>query len=384
MEYIKENQLPKILFIGAVTVEETTGSSLFFYRLFKNYPPEKLVVMGGEKYENPIFPKARIPQVKYHISGDQIQHPNELFAYFLTAIEIAESFKPDLILSITMGFQWEIAFRVAKNFKIPLDLVLHDMLETHVDFNFHPNFNAEFEQVFKFARNRFCISPMMEKVYHQRFGIASEVLFPLGKELGKDVRTPRKANKKPIKVVYFGNIWRGAPTASTLITLAHLLDKKGIELIVFSNESIAFFQEQGLKTNNLIANPFFKKNEDLFMWFRENASILCLPMSFGAKFKGIVQHSFPSKITDYTSLGLPVLVHAPAWASITKFVETNHTYHFAELVTDESEAALENAIDALLDTDYRQQLGENSWQIWQRFFNPEVVQQNWYTKICIS
>lgn len=382
MAYMKENLLPKILFIGAVTFEETTGSSLFFYRLFRNYPPRKLVVIGGEKYENPIFPKARIPQVKYHILGDEIQHPNELPAYYLKVIDIAKSFNPDLILSLTMGFQWEIAFKVASFFKIPLDLILHDMLETHVDFRFFPNFNAKFEQVFKYARNRFCISPTMEKIYYQRFGIASEVLFPIGKELRKDFKQQYKAKKKPIKVVYFGNIWRNTPTVSTLITLAHLIHKKGIELIVFSNESIAFFQEHGLKTTNVVANLFWKHDE-LLAWCKENASIFCLPMPFEAKFKAVVQHSFPSKITDYTSLGLPVLVHAPKWASITKFVEANHKYHFAELITNESEAALENAIDTLMDTNYRRQLGENSWQLWQCFFNPKVVQKNFYTKISI-
>lgn len=408
---MKKEMFPKILFIGTVTFQETTGSSLLFYRLFKNYPPEKLVVIGGEKHENPLFLKTRIPQVSYHIMGDDLQYEGilfygrrfyaikvlnnlvnkyftkyltqwKLFTYFWKAKKIAKNFEPDLILSLTMHFHWEIAHRIAKSLNIPLDLVLHDQIENHVDLRLFHNFPAKFEQVFKFARNRFCISPTMEKVYHQRFGVNSDVLFPIGKEvnLNPSENNPLTSNKT-INMVFFGSIWTGTPTASSLIKIAHLLAKKGGTLTLFSNQNLDFFQERGLKTNNLLANPFFEKNEALLSWCKKNANVLCLPMSFGKEYLSIIQHSFPSKITDYTALGLPILVHAPATSSIAEFIKANPQNDFAALVTENSAIPLEKAIDALTDANYRQYLGKNSLKIWQRHFNPEVIRPIFYKKL---
>jgi len=70
-----EKHLPKIVFIGAVTFEETTGSHLLFYRLFKDYPPEKLMIIGSHKFRNPTFPPSRLPKVIYHLIEDIV--PND-------------------------------------------------------------------------------------------------------------------------------------------------------------------------------------------------------------------------------------------------------------------------------------------------------------------
>lgn len=412
---MNKDRLPKILFIGTVSFQETTGSSLLFYRLFKDYPPEKLVVIGGEKHESPLFLKTRIPQVTYHIMGDESQDGTVLFygrrfylvrvlnnlvnkyftkfltkwkvfTYFWKVKKIARTFQPDLVLSLTMHFQWEIAHRIAKSLNIPLDLVLHDQIENHVDLRFFHNFPVKFEQVFKFARNRFCISPTMEKVYYQRFGVNSDVLFPVGKNSNlnpsKNNLLTSKSNKT-INMVFFGSIWTGTPTASSLIKIAHLLAKKGGTLTLFSNQDLPFFQKRGLKTKNLLAKPFFPKNEALLSWCKENANVLCLPMSFGDKYLSTIQHSFPSKITDYTALGLPILVHAPVTSSIAEFIKANPQNDFAALVTENSAVALEKAIDALMDADYRQYLGKNGLKIWQRHFNPEVIRPTFYKKLLI-
>lgn len=398
---IQTKKLPKILFIGAVTFEESSGSSPLFYRLFKNYPPDKLVVIGGEKYENPAFPKVRIPDVTYHILGDELSYPNYLFYgrkykiirkvnnlfneffakrrlnnYYQKALKITKRFQPDLILSLTMSFQWKIAHRIAKTCNTPLNLVLHDQLETHLDTRFYKDFDAKFAEVFKFANNAFCISPTMEKVYRKRFGIASEICYPIGKNYSENtIITPSGIKEK--NVVFFGSIWKRMPTVDTLITLAHLLDKKGWKLTVFSNQNIEFFIKNGLQTSNLQANSFMK-NKALMDWCRKNATILCLPMSFAEWNQDAIKHSFPSKITDYTALGLPLLIHAPETSSIAEFVTTNQQYKFAELVITESITDLEKAIDKLIDENYRQMLGENSKKIWQRYFNPQVVRKAFF------
>ena len=95
----------------------------------------------------------------------------------------------------------------------------------------------------------------------------------------------------------------------------------------------------------------------------------------------MVQCSFPSKLVDYTSLGLPVLIHAPEISSIVEFAKSNDDLAFAEIVTTENKTDLENAVNALTNGAYRKKLGENSLKIWQKFFAPEVVRKSFFDKL---
>ena len=54
--------------------------------------------------------------------------------------------------------------------------------------------------------------------------------------------------------------------------------------------------------------------------------------------------SFPSKLTDYTATGLPLLIHAPAYSSAVRWARAEHDV--AEIVDEPGEAPLRAAIDA--------------------------------------
>ncbi len=393
----KKKTIPKILFLGAITFEETSGSHTLFYRLFKNYPPEKLVVIGSHKSRNPRFPKATLPNVKYHIIKDsesptitfrripfirkikQRLYIARLLQFYFQKIEgIIKDFKPDVILSLTMDYHWYVAYHISKKMDIPLDLVLHDRWEPNVDKYIRTFLQGKFRKVFSYARNRFCISPTMEHFYFEQLGIHSDVVYPIG-----TLQNYEKHEEKvvePLKIVYFGNIWAPQPT---LIQLAHLLDKKGMELVIFSNQDIEFFKKNGLKSSNLIAYPF-RKQAELMAWCNAHASIFYLPMYFDEKEKDMIRCSFPSKLVDYTSLGLPVIIHAPERSSIVQFTKQYHNLPFAEVITNEDEISLEKAISALMNEQHRKKLGDNSLKIWRKVFAPEVVRKTLFDKIIQS
>lgn len=389
---------PKILFIGAITFEEISGSHSFFYRLFTGYPAEKLMVIGSHKSRNPIFPSIRLPGVNYTILEEYIRSSKfnqnkilfklqsyyyiieQIIKSFNQAKQIAKDFAPDLILTLGMDFYWYLAYKISRELDIPLELVLHDHWEPNTDPMIVKYLTPKFKEVFKHARNRFCISPTMEKYYYDKLGLHSDILYPISRQK-KTTKDLSIKDGKRLTVVFFGNIWENQPT---LIKLAHLLYKKNAELVVFSNRDISFFQEHGLLTPNLTANFFFKEHEELLNWCQQNADILYLPMPFNNSKQEMVRCSFPSKIADYTLLGLPVIIHAPQISSIVEFATINSDYKFAEVVINDSEDELAAAVDALMDAKYREILGRNSINIWHKFFDPAVVRTSFFEKISIK
>ena len=118
------DKFPKIAFIGAVTFEELTGSHILFYRLFKHYPPDKLLVIGSNRSRGENVAPKRLPDVKYYIIEDHIPAPKmnyptskyalvrfyqdhwnyrRFYQYYQRPIEKEiEDFQPDIILSLTM------------------------------------------------------------------------------------------------------------------------------------------------------------------------------------------------------------------------------------------------------------------------------------------
>ena len=76
----------------------------------------------------------------------------------------------------------------------------------------------------------------------------------------------------------------------------------------------------------------------------ETGDALLLPYSFESSQRAIVSTSYPTKTADYLASGVPILVHAPEYASITR---TARDGGWAETVSDEDPEALLVAINRL-------------------------------------
>lgn len=69
-----------------------------------------------------------------------------------------------------------------------------------------------------------------------------------------------------------------------------------------------------------------------------------LPQPFEAGWRPFAELSFPSKLTTYLAAGAPILLHAPAYASLPKFFEQ---HPFGALATELDAAALADALETL-------------------------------------
>ena len=76
--------------------------------------------------------------------------------------------------------------------------------------------------------------------------------------------------------------------------------------------------------------------------FREEVDVLFVPMSFDPTDRPNMETGFPSKLTDYTSVGVPLLIYGPAYCSAVRWAGNNPGV--AEVVDDENPKALTEAL----------------------------------------
>lgn len=382
---------PRILFVGAVTFEEASGSHAYFYRLFREYPADRLMIVASHKFRSRDFPAHRLPGVQYRILGQyargrrypllfQLTLHLELLAAQATARSAARRHRPDMVITLAMDYHWFIAHKVARALKVPLVLVMHDRWEHNTDPPLRKQLLPRFPQVFAQAAHRFCISPTMARLYRERFGVDSDVLYPIsGVNEGPGAVGPPAARLR--HVVFFGNVWHYFPSFGQL---ARVLLEHDAKLVLFCNLSPSFFHDHGLTESNVVFKGFVEDHAQILAWCRAHADVLFLPMSFAQAHADEVLYSFPSKLADYTGLGLPLLVHAPARSSLVEFLRGNAGLECAEVACDESPDALTNAVRRLTDAGYRGELGRNSRRVWERFFSPESVRASLFEKICCT
>jgi hypothetical protein len=90
--------------------------------------------------------------------------------------------------------------------------------------------------------------------------------------------------------------------------------------------------------------------------------------------------SFPSKLTDCTAVGLPLLIYGPPYCSASRWARENPGV--AELVEAEGEAELRRALHRLVtSSDHRISLSKRALEVGHRFFAHAVAQQIFYSAL---
>jgi hypothetical protein len=116
-------------------------------------------------------------------------------------------------------------------------------------------------------------------------------------------------SKSALKVVFAGNLRFKKEIIHFVDNLSKI--NTSIEFHLFSETSIQ---------NKSIINHNFISSFEVLKSLLSDMDFGFIPMSFNKKDKELVETSFPSKLAMYLSIGLPVIVYAPKYSMISKFV----------------------------------------------------------------
>lgn len=318
--------VPRLLYIGDVPVELSYHGSALLYRLLAAYPASKLeIIEAGTSISKP---ERRLPNVQYTdarmpLAGLQ----TTWLASVYTAINLrmavlraarlsatAATFRPEALLTVAHGYSWMAAAEVAKRLSVPLHLVCHDeWARTGIASRWK---DRMFGRHYRAAASRLCVSPFMAREYETRYGAKGTVLYPSRAQ--NALSFPMWSNRvrtesRPFTCAFAGTI-NLSGVVDALKALASSLETLGGHLLIFGPLEASQARSAGLELPNIELGGLLS-SEELMEVLRERADCLFVPMSFALEDRIGVQLSFPSKLTDYTALRMPILLYGPPYCS---------------------------------------------------------------------
>lgn len=375
--------LPRLACVADVNVQNFCHGSLQLFRLLSDYPVEKLLII--ETTWNCSAPERRLPGVTYrHFRPwwTRIFHQRRApsLAPFLAKLAARRwktfarqihSFAPEALLTVAHGFSWLAVSEMAQHLKLPLHLVVHD------DWLRHPSYSREvsdrltsiFGDHYRRAASRLCVSDTMEEAYRDTYGVPGTVFYPTRAADLVVAQEPPARLSREIKnptVAFAGTLHPGqiAPLRAMADTLQ---DLKG-RLLIFGPTTQAELHEAGLAAPHIERRGHQPTPNALLAALREEADLLYTPLPFDETWRGNASLGFPSKLTDYSAAGLPILIHGPSWSAAAKWAHRKP--HAVLLVESLSPESLKAALASIQnDVALRLQLAQGALNAGRKYFS---------------
>jgi glycosyltransferase involved in cell wall biosynthesis len=382
---VTNSSLPRVCYIGDVPIESSYHGSALLYRLLKDYPPANLVVI--EQGPERSLPSRRLPGARYEeINLGALYWLNtRLNSLVTTWVSITaglrsrrvpplmNNFQPQVVLTVAHGFAWLTASSFARRRQLPLVMIVHDDWASVANFVglLKPWLNRRFGEVYRQCASRLCVSPFMVEEFERRYGVTGTVLYP-SREMGAPTFQYDKVTgqqERPFTVAYAGS-FHTVDYIRQLTVLGRILNELDGRLLLFGPYDAKALLTAGMNMQNVKLAGLLDTSAELIGRLRDECDLLFLPMSFAPNESRAFALNFPSKLTDYTATGLPILIWGPSESSGVKWAMAEPGV--AAVVTDPDERAMSATIRKLKhDVNWRNRLGATAAEAGQRYFSPE-------------
>ena len=390
-----DQSLPRLAYIGDVPVEASYHGSLLLHRLLERYPPTRLVIL--ESAAAPSEASRRIPHVRYAELPSGLRRLvntrfHQVVSMWLSlragnrdrlVREALLEFEPEGILTVAHGHSWITAATYARRGDIPLHLIVHDDWPHMAGLG--PSgtrwLERKFGAIYRGATSRLCVSAGMVEAFERDYGAGGTLLLPQRSATspGFDEPPARLATPGDSLVFAFGGTINSHSCAQALRTLSKVLLPLGGRIFLYGPISVDAATKAGLLQKNIVLKGLVPPN-DFVQRLRAEADVLFLPVSFDPKEESNTRLAFPSKLTEYTASGLPILIHAPQYASASLWAREHDGA--AATVGSEAEEALRAEVCRLVgDTEYRLDLGRRALAAGSRCFSYESAMEIFVSSI---
>lgn len=373
--------LPRLLYVGDVAVESSYHGSTLLYRLLQQYPPDRLMIVEGNLF--PPRTDRRLPGVTYttlHVGRRRLldSRAHDWYSRWLLAgaarrasriPALLSGFAPQAVMTVGHAYSWLTAARFARHESLPLLFVAHDDWPRAVAAPLRNGVDRAFGDVYRQAAARLCSSPFMAEDYERRYGVPGTVLLPYRAPDAKMFNAPaeRVGRVGGAPTFVFAGTINSPGYADLLRRLARSIARRDGQLLIFGPIDPRQAAAAGLDRPNVRLGGLLEA-ADLLDRLRREADVLFVPMSFAAEDQANMRMGFPSKLTDYTAAGLPLLICGPSYCSAVRWAADRAGV--AEVVASEDPAALDAAVDRLVrDSAHRMALAATAQRIGDRDFS---------------
>ncbi len=331
---MNEASLPKIALITAEPPHAAAAGAILLQRLFATYPPDRLTVVTSH------MPPAnasrlRCRYVHVPLLADRLLRTRfwrwrtnlralgaTAFLRFRPLDAALGDFKPAVVAALMQdSWYYEYAAAYARKRRLPLVLLIHDLPDGFepVAPTLRSSQQRRDGRVYRQATHRLCISEPMREHFRAAFGVDGSVLHP--------PRTEPPVNQPPelcrqlkhpgsLTLGYAGGLHYGY--GEQLQRMLPVLRATGTRIEYFGPAPTGANRVLADATDVFRCHGYVSPPEAVWHAMLRTCDAVLQPYAnpLGRHEMQCRTH-FPSKLTDYLSLGLPVVVTGPASASGT-------------------------------------------------------------------
>lgn len=352
---------PRLLILSGAVPETHLAGSLMLFRMLQGYPPDRIHSVGPRPN-----PKSELLACSYrHLapaaSGRldltrlaQLKRSFEALGWVgrisMSRIEAAVAgFTPDVVLCVMERRDYiDAAHRYCSKHRVPLVLIVHDRVESF-DLVYAPFRRIQLNRnsaSYRFASARLCVSPEMESHLTEVYGVPGSVLYPIRSEhlRPRPAETSARLISAPMLTIgYAGSMAYGY--GQRIRELAPVLAAAGARIRIYSRDQFHDIPDAATYVGTF-------PPAEISARMQRECDAVWLPYGYDDHHRALYSTHFPSKLTEYVALGMPVLITGPANATGVKW-GLRHSSACLTLADDTTER-LTDAVQRLrTDGDYR-------------------------------
>lgn len=385
------NPLPRLLFLSSEAPHTGAAGAIVFHRLLRDYPVDRLLVVTN----NPppaVASRLACRYVRLALAADRLNRtrfwPWKAILRSLGASSLPslgtidrhlQGFAPDVVVTLMQdSWYYDLAARYARRRRLPLVLFVHDLPH---GFEPVPDWLTARQRrrdaaVYRQATARLCVSRGMADWFLAEYGVPGEVLMPprdddaphQKPESCRTLKTPGR-----LTLGYAGGLHYGY--GEQLLTLLPVLRETGTRLEYFGPPPAGVVAPLAAATDVIRFNGYAPTSAEAWRTLLARCDAILQPyLNPPGQHERQYRTHFPSKLGDCLSLGLPLLITGPAYASGVAWCLQHEGS--ALIVTDPTPAAFRAALEKLrLSVDLRVNLATRAQAAAPAFAAPPLRAQ---------
>jgi hypothetical protein len=379
---------PRLLILSSAVPETQLAGSLVLFRMLQGYPADRILSVGPRprpqsellaspyRYLRPAR-SARLDLTRFAQLKRSLEAKGWMGRIPMRRIEAAVgAFEPAVVLCVMERRDYvDAAHRYCRKHGLPLVLIVHDRLESFdvVYAPFRRAQQARNAATYRFASARLCVSPEMAAHLETVYGAQGSVLYPIR----SDELRPRAAaasaqliSPPALTIGYAGSLAYGY--GHRIRELAPVLARAGARLRIYSRDPF-----EGMEPVVTYAGSF--PPPDLWLRMQRDCDVAWLPYGYDDHHRTLYQTHFPSKLTEYVALGMPIFITGPALATGVKW-GLRHPAATLTLADESAEQVASAAVRLRDDAGYRVALAE-AVRGSDREFDPAAIRQQFLDEL---
>lgn len=382
-----DRKAPPILVFGADLPHLGSAGGVILHRLFEQWPLQALCAVGPAIPANVERSPCRFVSYEPPLWRLETTRAFKLMrllrgvGMFPTGRFTLPEFHPAVIVTVLSSLPLaEAAYEYSLRSGVPLVLIVHDDPE---EFNLTYTWagavtHRKFRRIYRHAARRLCVSPEMENVLRERYGVAGDVMFPNRSErISPRPQEASLALRAPNQVTlgFAGSSSYGY--GPRLLELAPLFRRAGAKVRIFGNNMPEAKGSDVLLCQGRLARP-----EDVWTRIKDECDAVLMPYCFpNHGHQSLFQTHFPSKLPEYLALGMPVIIAGPNHATGVKWGQRNPDS--CVVITEKEGDEWINAIHLLRDDSaLRLRLSQNAVAAGNRDFDPIEIRTFFQKLLC--